>query len=198
MNESDQLAASFITPLNMFYYVIMPFGFRNVGVTYHRCMQHVFGDHIRRTLEAYLDGIVVKTTEVDNLVNDLRAAFKPREVHLRGVARHAIGFYRLPTRNRAQPLEGLGTRSNGTNPTPESGAKGFGLPGGFESLHFAPRREGLTPILTPKKALKLFLNRRGLGRPRQTEGDPRTCADPHTASGWRASIPLCDSNHPGG
>jgi hypothetical protein len=75
MNESDQLAASFITPLNMFYYVTMPFGFRNVGATYHRCMQHVFGDHIRRTLEAYLDGIVVKTTEADNLVNDLRAAF---------------------------------------------------------------------------------------------------------------------------
>jgi hypothetical protein len=38
-------------------------------------MQHVFGDHIRRTVEAYIDGMVVKTRKADNLVNDLRIAF---------------------------------------------------------------------------------------------------------------------------
>jgi hypothetical protein len=38
-------------------------------------MQHVFGDHIERTIEAYVDDIVVKTRKVDDLVNDLRIAF---------------------------------------------------------------------------------------------------------------------------
>jgi hypothetical protein len=38
-------------------------------------MQHVFGDHIGRNVEAYIDDIVVKTREADNLVNDLRVAF---------------------------------------------------------------------------------------------------------------------------
>jgi hypothetical protein len=38
-------------------------------------MQHVFGDHIGRTVEAYVDDIVVKTRKADNLVNDLRVAF---------------------------------------------------------------------------------------------------------------------------
>jgi hypothetical protein len=38
-------------------------------------MQHVFGDHIGRTVEAYVDDIVVKTRKVDDLVNDLRVAF---------------------------------------------------------------------------------------------------------------------------
>jgi hypothetical protein len=38
-------------------------------------MQHVFGDHIGRTVEAYVDDIVVKTRKVDDLVNDLRATF---------------------------------------------------------------------------------------------------------------------------
>jgi hypothetical protein len=38
-------------------------------------MQHVFGDHIGRTIEAYVDDIVVKTRKADNLVNDLRVAF---------------------------------------------------------------------------------------------------------------------------
>jgi hypothetical protein len=38
-------------------------------------MQHVFGDHIRWTVEAYVDDIVVKTRKANDLVNDLRAAF---------------------------------------------------------------------------------------------------------------------------
>jgi hypothetical protein len=38
-------------------------------------MQHVFGDHIRQTIEAYVDDIVVKTRKADNLVNDLKVAY---------------------------------------------------------------------------------------------------------------------------
>jgi hypothetical protein len=38
-------------------------------------MQHVFGDHIGRTVEAYVDDIVVKTRKADDLVSDLRATF---------------------------------------------------------------------------------------------------------------------------
>jgi hypothetical protein len=38
-------------------------------------MQHVFGDHIGRTVEAYVDDIVVQTRKADDLVNDLRVAF---------------------------------------------------------------------------------------------------------------------------
>jgi hypothetical protein len=75
MKESDQLATSFITPFGMFCYVTMPFGLRNAGATYQRCMQHVFGDHIRRTVEAYVDDIVVKTRKADDLVGDLGIAF---------------------------------------------------------------------------------------------------------------------------
>jgi hypothetical protein len=38
-------------------------------------MQHVFGDHIGRTVEAYVDDIVVKTRKADDLVGDLSIAF---------------------------------------------------------------------------------------------------------------------------
>jgi hypothetical protein len=75
MKESDQLATSFITPFGMYCYITMSFGLRNVGATYQRCMQHVFGDHIGRTVEAYVDDIVVKTRKADNLVDDLHIAF---------------------------------------------------------------------------------------------------------------------------
>jgi hypothetical protein len=52
MKESDQHATSFITPFGMFCYVTIPFDLQNVGATYQQCMQHVFGDHIGRTVEA--------------------------------------------------------------------------------------------------------------------------------------------------
>jgi hypothetical protein len=75
MKESDQLVTSFITPFGVYFYVTKPFGLRNAGATYQRCMQHVFGDHIGWTVEAYIDDIVVKTRKADYLVNDLRIAF---------------------------------------------------------------------------------------------------------------------------
>jgi hypothetical protein len=53
----------------------MSFGLRNVGATYQWSMQHVFRDHIRWTVEAYVDDIVLKTRKADDLVNDLRITF---------------------------------------------------------------------------------------------------------------------------
>ena len=75
MKESDQLATSFITPFGMYCYVMMPFGLRNAGATYQRCMLHVFGDHLGRNVEAYVDDIIVKSRKADDLVADLRITF---------------------------------------------------------------------------------------------------------------------------
>jgi hypothetical protein len=76
MKESDQLATSFITPFGMYCYTTMPFGFRNAGATYQRCMNHVFGEHIGRTVEAYVDDIVVKTRKNSDLLSNLEVTFR--------------------------------------------------------------------------------------------------------------------------
>jgi ribonuclease HI len=76
MKESDQLATSFITPFGMYCYTTMPFDLRNAGATYQRCMNHVFGEHIGRTVEAYVDDIVVKTRKASDLLSDLETTFK--------------------------------------------------------------------------------------------------------------------------
>ena len=59
----------------MYCYVTMPFGLRKAGATYQRCMLHVFGDQLGRSVEAYVDDIVVKTRKANDLVADLRIAF---------------------------------------------------------------------------------------------------------------------------
>jgi hypothetical protein len=60
----------------MYCDITMPFGLRNAGVTYQRCMNHVFGEHIGRTVEAYFDDIVVKTRKAFDLLSDLETTFK--------------------------------------------------------------------------------------------------------------------------
>jgi hypothetical protein len=76
MKESDQLATSFITPFGMYCYVTMPFGLRNAGATYQWCMNHVFGEHIGRMVEAYVDDIVVKTRKASDLLSYLEVTFR--------------------------------------------------------------------------------------------------------------------------
>jgi hypothetical protein len=54
----------------------MPFGLRNAGATYQRCMNHVFGEHIGRTVKAYIDDIIVKTRKASDLLSNLEITFR--------------------------------------------------------------------------------------------------------------------------
>ena len=65
MKESDQLVTSFITPFRSFCYVSMSFGLKNARATYQHCMLKCFGGLIGRTVEAYVDNIVVKSKWAD-------------------------------------------------------------------------------------------------------------------------------------
>lgn len=75
MKESDQPATSFITPFGSYWYVMMWFGLKNTRATYQRCMIKCFGNLIGRTVEAYVDDIMVKTRWSEGLVPDLREMF---------------------------------------------------------------------------------------------------------------------------
>ena len=68
MVESDQAATAFITPYGPFCFNIMPFGLKNAGATYQRMIQTCLANQIGKTVEAYIDDVVVKTKHVDSLV----------------------------------------------------------------------------------------------------------------------------------
>ena len=53
----------------------MPFGLKNLGATYQRCMLKCFRDLIGRTIEAYVDDIMVRSKWADHLVANLEQTF---------------------------------------------------------------------------------------------------------------------------
>ena len=53
----------------------MPFGLKNAGATYQRCMQACLRDQIGRNVQVYVDDIVVKTRDGATLLDDLRETF---------------------------------------------------------------------------------------------------------------------------
>jgi hypothetical protein len=78
---ADQLATSFITLFRVYCYQMMPFGLKNVGATFQRCMRRVFGELIGRIIEAYVDDIVVKSKKTGDLVPDLTEVFSKLRQH---------------------------------------------------------------------------------------------------------------------
>src|SRR5664279_3350182 len=75
MKEEDQEKTSLIMPFGAFCYTSMPFGLKNAGATYHRCIQNCLEKQIGRNVYAYVDDIVVKSQKGDNLIADLAETF---------------------------------------------------------------------------------------------------------------------------
>jgi hypothetical protein len=53
----------------------MTFGLKNVGATYQKAIQKCLKTQIGKNVEAYVDDVVVKTTEEDKLIADLTETF---------------------------------------------------------------------------------------------------------------------------
>jgi hypothetical protein len=62
--------------VGLFEWVVMTFGLRNDGPTYHRAMHLIFHDLLGILLEVYIDNLVVKSVEFDGHMADLRIVFE--------------------------------------------------------------------------------------------------------------------------
>lgn len=70
MDLVDMEKTTFITPWGTFCYKVMPFGLKNVEVTYQRALTTLFHDMIHKEIEVYIDDMVTKSqTEEDHIVN---------------------------------------------------------------------------------------------------------------------------------
>ena len=75
MSLCDQDHTSFITDLGLYCYHVMPFGLKNAGATYQRMVNRLFKNQIGKSMEVYVDDMLVKSKISSNHVHDLSEMF---------------------------------------------------------------------------------------------------------------------------
>ncbi|KAL0420237.1 UNVERIFIED_CONTAM: hypothetical protein Slati_3046600 [Sesamum latifolium] len=71
----DRKKVSFITSEGTLCYVAMPFGLKNTGATYQRLVDKIFRPQIGRSIEVYVDDMLVKSKKAEEHVKDLEETF---------------------------------------------------------------------------------------------------------------------------
>ena len=72
----DQEKTVFVTPIGNYHYKVMPFGLKNAGSTYQRMMTRMFKPQLGKSIEIYIDNMVVKSKVVSKHVRDLGDIFE--------------------------------------------------------------------------------------------------------------------------
>ncbi|GKV41996.1 hypothetical protein SLEP1_g49458 [Rubroshorea leprosula] len=75
MAPEDEEKTSFYAGDEIYYYVMMPFGLKNVSATYQKMVTIVFRAQLGRNLEIYVDDIVVKSLKAEDHLTDLEETF---------------------------------------------------------------------------------------------------------------------------
>ncbi|XP_071907805.1 uncharacterized protein [Coffea arabica] len=72
MAEEDRDKTSFITEEGTYCYRTMPFGLKNAGATYQRLVNKLFQNQVGRSMEVFVDDMIVKSRTDQRLIPDLR------------------------------------------------------------------------------------------------------------------------------
>ncbi|CAA7035389.1 unnamed protein product [Microthlaspi erraticum] len=63
MHPDDREKTAFITDRGTYCYKVMPFGLKNAGATYQRLVNKMFADQLGRSMEVYIDDMLVKSAK---------------------------------------------------------------------------------------------------------------------------------------
>ena len=77
----DQEKIVFVTPTRNYHYKVMPFGLKNARSTYQRMMIRMFELQLGKSIEVYIDDMVVKSKVVSEHVGDLGNIFEILRKH---------------------------------------------------------------------------------------------------------------------
>lgn len=75
MHKSDKRHIAFITNRGLYCYEVMPFSLKNVGAMYQRLVNRMFKDQIGRTMDVYVDDMLVKSTKAKDYIGHLEEMF---------------------------------------------------------------------------------------------------------------------------
>ncbi|XP_024021322.1 uncharacterized protein LOC112091560 [Morus notabilis] len=75
MHPTDEKHTSFITDRGLYYYKVMPFGLKNAWATYQRLVNKMFAQLLGKSMEVYIDDMLVKSTMATQHVDHLGEMF---------------------------------------------------------------------------------------------------------------------------
>ena len=78
---SEQEKTAFVTPIGNYHYKVVHFGLKNAGSTYQRMITRMFEPQLGKSIEIYVDNMVVKSKVVSKHVGDLRVIFNILRKH---------------------------------------------------------------------------------------------------------------------
>ena len=73
---SDEEKTTFITPHGLYCYNVMSFGLKNAGATYQRMVTRIFQPLIGKSMEVYIDDMLVKSKECPDHTRHLQETFE--------------------------------------------------------------------------------------------------------------------------
>lgn len=81
MNPDDQEKTAFITDRGTYCYRVMPFGLKNASATYQRLVNCMFSEQLGKTMEVYIDDMLVKSLEEQDHITHLQECFERLNQH---------------------------------------------------------------------------------------------------------------------
>ncbi|XP_070029970.1 uncharacterized protein [Nicotiana sylvestris] len=76
MDPLDEEKTSFITDKGTYCYKVMPFGLKNAGATYQRLVTKMFQEQLGKTMEVYIDDMLVKSQQVGDHIQHMSDTFQ--------------------------------------------------------------------------------------------------------------------------
>ncbi|KAL2228596.1 UNVERIFIED_CONTAM: Retrovirus-related Pol polyprotein from transposon 17.6 [Sesamum indicum] len=72
----ELLKAGYVSEKGIYCYNMIPFGLKNAGATYQQLVNKMFGDLLGKTMEVYVDDMLVKSKRSQDHLKDLAQAFR--------------------------------------------------------------------------------------------------------------------------
>ena len=91
-----------MTSRRIYCYKVMPFGLKNAGSTYQRVVKMMFAEQIGRTMEVYIDDMLVKSLEAEDHISHLQQAFST-------LRKHNMKLKQPNSHSRSDPASSSGT-----------------------------------------------------------------------------------------
>lgn len=76
MSVEDQEKTTLVTEKGLYCYKVMPFGLKNAGAIYQRLVNKMYKEQLGKTMEVYIDDMVIKSRKKGDYVTDFAETFQ--------------------------------------------------------------------------------------------------------------------------